>query len=306
MKNTALSWLACPVCRGALLEQETALFCPRDNVIYPIEDGIIRLLPEGQRAAAGIFAAEYQARREAQGWRRLEAWEMSALPAVSPAGWDKIYWPARWQSYQAFSRWLAEFEASQPGGLRVVDMGAGVGWLAARLVEKGRQVLAIDLSCDDSFGLGAARRLRQEREAEFVLVQADIEAPPVQPGSVDLLVYNASLHYAGDIAGCLAAGATTLRQGGAMVIMDSPISTGPVTAVPQPPPGIDAPAPEVGESQRGRHLPNQEVFQALSAAGLVYDIIAVRRGLRWQLRQFRTRLFGVAVFDLPLIVARPV
>ncbi len=306
MKDTALSWLACPVCRGALQEQETALFCPRDNIIYPIEDSIIRLLPEGQRAAAGTFAAEYQARREAQGWRRLEAWEMSALPAVSPAGWDKIYWPARRQSYQAFSRWLAEFEASQPGGLRVVDLGAGVGWLAARLAEKRHQVIALDLNCDDSFGLGAARRLRQERGTDFALVQADIDAPPVQPDSVDLLVYNASLHYSADIAGCLATGAKTLRQGGAIVIMDSPISTGPVTAVPQPPPDIDEPAPEVGESRRGRHLPNEEVFQALRAAGLVYDIIAVRRGLRWQLRQLRTRLFGVAVFDLPLIVARPV
>lgn len=304
MKDTIISWLACPVCQGVLQEQDAALFCLHDNIIYPIEDGIIRLLPEGQRAAAGTFATDYLARREAQGWRRLEAWEMSALPAVSPAGWDKIYWPARRQSYQAFSRWLEEFENSRPGVLRVVDMGAGIGWLAVRLAEKSHQVVAIDLSCDDSFGLGAARRLRQERDAEFVLVQADIEAPPVQPGSVDLLVYNASLHYAQDIAGCLGAGAMTLRRGGAIVIMDSPISTGPVTAVAQPPPGIDAPASETSESRRGRHLPNEEVFQAISAAGLEYDIIPVRRGLRWQLRQFRTRLFGVAVFDLPLIVAR--
>lgn len=305
MKNTILSWLACPVCRGALQEQDAMLFCSKDKIDYPIEDGIIRLLPEQQRAAADTYAAEYRSRREAQGWRRLETWEMSALPTVSPAGWDKIYWPERRQSYRAFSRWLEDFGIDQPGGLRVVDMGAGVGWLAARLAEKSHQVVALDLSNDDSFGLGAARRLKQERAANFILAQADIEAPPVQPGSVDLIVYNASLHYAQDIAGCLKAGAARLRQGGAIIIMDSPISRGPVTAVPQPPPGIDAPDSESNAYRRGRHLPNAEVFQALSTAGLTYNITRVRRGFRWQLRQFRTRLFGIAIFDLPLIIARP-
>jgi hypothetical protein len=78
-----------------------------------------------------------------------------------------------------------------------------------------------------------------------------------------------------------------------------------VTAVKEPPPGNGAPLAEPSESRRGRHLPNQEVFQALSAAGLLYESVRVRRGLRWRLRQLRTRLFGIAVFDLPLIVARP-
>lgn len=305
MNDTMLSQLACPVCGGALERQETALFCPRDNNSYPIEDGIIRLLPETSRATADAFAEEYRARREEQGWRRLEAWEMASLPAVSPAGWDKIYWPVRQQSTRAFTRWLEQFEASQPGPLRIVDLGAGVGWLAAQLAERGHEVAALDFSCGDSFGLGAAERLRQEKGLDIILAQADIEAPPLQPGSVDLLIYNASLHYAENITGCLAAGAAALQQGGALVIMDSPISTGPVTAVQGTAPGSDEQNGATSTPRRGRHLPNQEVFQALSAAGLVYDIIPVRRGLRWGLRQLRTRLFGVAVFELPLIIARP-
>ena len=309
MNNDVPSWLGCPVCQKALSQQENNLYCPNDDLSFPLQDGIFRLMSPEQRQEADAFAEEYRDRREEQGWRSLTAEEMAALPTIPPGGWDKIYWPVRHKSFQIFMRWFKQDIDGRTGPLRVVDMGAGVGWLAGRLALEANELVelvALDLSSDDAFGLGAAGRLRQELELPLTLVQGDIERPPFQRQSVDLLIYNASLHYAGDVAACLASAATLLRPDGAVVIMDSPISTGPVTAMSGPPPGVGAKVEKKKTGRSGRPLPNEKVTQALTEAGLTYEITSVRRGLRWQVRQLRMRLFGLAIFELPIIIARRV
>lgn len=297
-------WLGCPLCQGPLQHRNGGAYCPKDGLTFPVEDGIWRMIPPDQQAAADAYAERYRTRRESQGWGRLEALQMAALPDISPPGWDKIYWPVRRQSYRALTSWLKKFGDSYDRPLRVVDMGAGVGWLASRLAVLGHDLVALDINCDDAFGLQAADRLRRELSADMSLVQGDIEKPPFQQASVDLLIYNASLHYASDVKGCLAHAATILQEGGGLVIMDSPISRGPVTAVYEASPGDETSGDNNANRRLGRHLPRVEVTEALSEAGFSYDISRVRRGLRWQLRQWRTRLFGVAVFDLPLVTAR--
>ena len=301
------SWLGCPVCQQSLVQRENSLYCPDDDLSFPLQDGIFRLIPPEQQEEADAYAEEYREQREEQGWRSLTAEEMAALPTVPPRGWDKIYWPVRHKSFQTLMRWFKQEIDGRSPSLRVVDMGAGVGWLAGRLaMVAGEQVelVALDLSRDDAFGLGAAGRLRQELEIPLTLVQGDIERPPFQHKSVDLLIYNASLHYAGDVVACLASAATLLRPGGAVVIMDSPISTGPITAISQPPPGVEAGGETIKEGRSGRPLANEMVAQALTEAGLDYELTKVGRGLRWQVRQLRMRVFGLAIFELPIIIAK--
>jgi hypothetical protein len=46
------------------------------------------------------------------------------------------------------------------------------------------------------------------------------------------------------------------------------------------------------------------VAQALTEAGLDYELTKVGRGLRWQVRQLRMRVFGLAIFELPIIIAK--
>jgi len=95
--------------------------------------------------------------------------------------------------------------------------------LAGRLAADNHLVVALDLSCDDAFRLGAAGRLSRYLGLPIVLVQGAIEEPPFQPNQVDLLTYNASLHYAENIEGCLKTGARLLGPDGFLVIMDSPV-----------------------------------------------------------------------------------
>lgn len=289
------TWLGCPVCRGLLERTETGLYCPNDEIVFPLQDGIYRLLPLDEREAADAYAEKYREQREAQGWRPLTGDELAALPEKAPTGWDRIYWPVRQQSFEALLAWLATLEAPTEGSIRIVDMGAGFGWLAARLAARDYEVVALDLSADDAFGLGAVRQLADRLSAPPILVQGDIDRPPLQQGQVDLLIYSASLHYAADLAACLKAAASTLRPGGTLVIMDTPVLTGDFTALP----------PAEGEPVRkGRQVPLSELEQALDEAGLAYEIRQLGRGWRWTLRQWRIRFFGGVGFDLPFIVAR--
>ena len=158
-------------------------------------------------------------------------------------------------------------------------------------------VVALDLICDEAFGLGAARPMSQESERTLTLVQGDIEQPPFSPRSADLLIYNSSLHYAGDLGRCLVAGAQTLRPGGALIIMDSPVVYGSVTAVP-------AEGEKSQKQRRGRQLSEEELSQALAQAGLQSETVPVGRGFRWRLSRLRMRFMGLVPFELPLIYTR--
>lgn len=291
------AWLACPLCRGTLSQVADGFYCSEHDLIFPSQDGILRMLPPAERETAAEFAAEYRRRREEQGWRPLTVDELTALPEIIPAGWDRLYWPTRYQSFGVLDEWIKALTVEKEDPLRLVDMGAGFAWLGGRYAAAGHTVVALDLSCDEAFGLGAARPLSQRPGQSLTLVQGDIERPPLQPQSIDLLIYNASLHYAGDLGRCLTAGAETLRPGGALIIMDSPVVYGAVTAV-----------PAEGEGQQswrgGRQLAEEELTRALAQAGLRSETLAVGRGFRWRLSRLRMRLMGLAPFELPLIVAR--
>ncbi len=295
-RTTTLEWLGCPVCQGPLNQTATGLYCPADGLDFPLQDGIYRLLPPGELEAAEAYAAQYRQQREAQGWRSLAAGELAALPEQAPDGWDPLYWPTRRQSYRALLAWLEEAESPADSPSRTVVLGAGAGWLAGRLAGRGHQVVALDLSADDAFGLGAAHEAADAFAQPFLLVQGDMESPPIRPGQVDFVIYSASLHYAVDLQRCLANSAALLRPAGALVINDTPILTGDVTPLP---PDEDRPP------RRGRQLPLVELDQALTGAGLDFEIYQVSRGWRWAIRQWRIRFFGGVSFNLPLIIARP-
>jgi SAM-dependent methyltransferase len=294
-EKTLPEWLGCPVCQGPLDRTKTSLHCPADSLDFPLQDGIFRLLPPGEREAAGAYAEEYRQQREAQGWRPLAAEELSALPDKAPAGWDPLYWPARRQSFATLSTWLETVDQPAGNPLRVVDMGAGFGWLAGRLAARGYEVVALDLSDDDAFGLGAVRETAGDYARPPLLAQGDVERPPLQPGQVDLLIFNASLHYAVDLKKCLRSAAELLRPGGAMIIMDTPVLVGDFTAL-QPAEGQPL--------RRGRQLPLAELEQALTAARLDFESRQLKRGWRWSMRQWRIRFFGGPGFTLPFIIAR--
>jgi ubiquinone/menaquinone biosynthesis C-methylase UbiE len=105
------------------------------------------------------------------------------------------------------------------GPIRVLDLGAGCGWLSHRLASLGHSVVAVDLQDDELDGLGACRYY----SAPFTAVQADIDALPFAPAQFDLAVFEGSLHYSADPIATLAEAKRMLAPGGVLAVMDSPM-----------------------------------------------------------------------------------
>jgi SAM-dependent methyltransferase len=102
----------------------------------------------------------------------------------------------------AFDRWL-------PSG-PVVELGVGTGVIAAALTNSRRRPVGVDLSAP--MLANAAERLPGR------VVQGDVLAPPIRPGSVAAVVAVHVLHLVRDLAGALGAAAGLLRPRGRLLI----------------------------------------------------------------------------------------
>ncbi|MGQ0797646.1 MAG: methyltransferase domain-containing protein, partial [Methanobacteriota archaeon] len=107
--------------------------------------------------------------------------------------------------------------------------GCGMGWLAARLAALGLETFAIDIVLDEVLGLKAAGAYL-ESGVYFERVQGELDRPPFRGGSMDLVICNASFHYAPDPDAVVDQADRVLRPGGAFVILNSPVHEDPRSA----------------------------------------------------------------------------
>jgi SAM-dependent methyltransferase len=172
--------------------------------------------------ALARFRAEYGAHRAAEGRGAGGTAELLALPYLA-SGPTAAQWRIRARTYDAFAaRVLAPMarEAGRP--LRILDLGAGNGWLCYRASRLGHHPTAVDVRDDAVDGLGAAAGYAAYLPRPFARVAASFDDLPVADGSHDLAVFNASLHYALDLAATLREAARVVRRGGRIVVLDSP------------------------------------------------------------------------------------
>jgi ubiquinone/menaquinone biosynthesis C-methylase UbiE len=103
----------------------------------------------------------------------------------------------------------------------ILDLGSGSGtdaFIAAYLTGPAGRVIGVDMT---DAQLAKARRLAAEagvRQASFV--KGLIEAPPVEPGSVDVVISNGVVNLAPEKATVFRAAAEALRPGGRLAIAD--------------------------------------------------------------------------------------
>jgi SAM-dependent methyltransferase len=185
--------LACPDCGGGLEVSGPGLRCRRDGTPFPIERGIPLLFPSRRPAQAQVLAEEFT------------RWWTAAGPHHPRQ---------RLRVHRAVAR------LAGPGRQRVAcDVGAGSGSLAALLAAAGWSTYALDV---DAAALGQAKRAG---EGPFP-VAGLLEAPPFQPGSLDLAVLCSSLQYASDAEAALGRWARCLRPGGRMLLALTPLHRG--------------------------------------------------------------------------------
>jgi SAM-dependent methyltransferase len=173
-------------------------------------------------AEARAFRVAYAEHRAREGRGPLAAAELLALPYLDRGPFARE-WQVRARSFDAFVREVLEPLARLRGGrLRVLDLGAGNGWISYRMVQRGHRAVALDVRTDSVDGLGAATAYRPHLPALFARVAASFERIPFAACAFDLAVFNASLHYARELAGVVREAARVLRPGGRLVVLDSP------------------------------------------------------------------------------------
>jgi ubiquinone/menaquinone biosynthesis C-methylase UbiE len=128
-------------------------------------------------------------------------------------------WAVRARSYEAFVRHLL-LPAKRP--LRILDLGAGNGWLCHRVARLGHKAVALDVREDDIDGLGAARQLLDKDPDLFTCLAASFDELPLPPDQFDITLFNASLHYATDLGRVLSEARRVTKSGGTLTILDSP------------------------------------------------------------------------------------
>lgn len=125
---------------------------------------------------------------------------------------DRVYGPGR--SWQAFGHLLLRILPP----LTVADLGAGEGLLSELLARRCKKVIAVDNS-EKIVAFGAAKAKKNNlKNLEFRL--GDLQNPPVETESVDLVILSQALHHAQEPAKAIAAAHHILKTAGQVMILD--------------------------------------------------------------------------------------
>jgi SAM-dependent methyltransferase len=183
---------------------------------------------------------------------------------------------------------LAEIES----GDVVLDLGSGSGtdaFLAARAATDGL-VIGVDMTDEQ---LAKSAELADDAEIGNVEFRRGlIEAPPVEPGSVDCVISNGVINLSPDKPAVFAAAAKALRSGGRLAIAD-------IVSARELPEGITCDA-SLWAACIGGAMQRDRYEEAIKAAG--FEILAVRVNEEYRFISDRadnaTQKYGVVSISL--------
>jgi SAM-dependent methyltransferase len=168
------------------------------------------------------FLDDYVKIRHAEGRGSMDAAYYLALPFLDITGKLQDQWTIRAKSFRFLEKLVLPVIEHELGGtLRIADLGAGNCWLSYRLALRGHRPIAIDILGDALDGLAAGRHYQEH--ASFPRVNAEFDDLPFAGGSLDVAIYNASIHYSTDYRRTLGEIRRCLRPGGWFLIVDSPV-----------------------------------------------------------------------------------
>jgi len=218
--------LRCPVCKYGfrnIASERVRLICSVCGFLISEVDGIVRTLPPESKSRFEKFACNYQNVRTKEGWGSAAPDYYLALPFTDLTGKHEWIWRIRARTLlYVQNRILPNVSSRTSSGLRVLDIGAGNGWLSYRLAELGHFPVAVDLLDDDRDGLGAARHYLTQLQQKFPRFQAEMDCLPFESDQFDIAIFNASFHYSADYERTLREAMRCLRASGLVIIADTP------------------------------------------------------------------------------------
>lgn len=207
--------LQCPRCRADL----GGLDCGRCGFRMRVCRGIIEGLPPERVDHYARFVEDYERIRSEEGRGSRKEDFYLALPYKDTSGRNTGQWKIRGRSYKC----LIE-DVLKPLGqcARILDLGAGNGWMSYRLALAGFRPVAVDLLTNERDGLAAAVHYHGYLNEPFPRFQAEMTRLPFGKEQFDAIVFNASFHYSEDYEASLREALRCLRIGGKVIISDSP------------------------------------------------------------------------------------
>ena len=196
--------LACPDCRAPLLRTSDGLRLrcpdghgPLEGGGFPIEGGIPRLLPAGERGSAEQRTVEAFERQ----WRDFGALE-------------KIFGksPEEMAANLVGARMGSRIDAAWYPGRTVLDAGCGHGRYLHAFRSLGARVVGLDI------GRGPEEVGLQPIPGELEVVQGSVLAPPFQETTFDLVFSDGVIHHTPDAHAAFLALARLVKPGGALYV----------------------------------------------------------------------------------------
>jgi SAM-dependent methyltransferase len=262
-----------------------------------LRDGIWCALPPQRVDHFRKFIAEYEFIRAAEGRGSTQAEYYLSLPYKDLSGRNSYQWAIRAHTFQTIkNRILKPLARLHRRPLKILDLGAGNGWMSYCLALQGHLPVAVDLVINDLDGLGAAIHYRTQLRSLFPRIQAELDRLPLASSRFDVAIFNASFHYSEDYQRTLAEAVRCTRPGGSVVIADTPWyeeEDSGQRMVAEKHERFAAMYGFPSDSVRSLEYLTPDRLNRLEASfGLKWSCIRPFYGVRWALRPLRAKLKG--------------
>lgn len=209
--------LCCPRCR-VTMDGDT---CPRCSLQIEMQHGIALALAPERTEYHAPFTNAYEAIRRAEGRGSTTDDFYLRLPWEDLSGRNEWQWRIRGRSFDYLMTHVLPLHAARDCRA-VLDAGAGNCWLSFRLSRAGYRPVTVDLSLDDRDGLQAAEHYRGMLPDLFPRFQAEMDRLPFADGQFDIVIFNASFHYAENAEVTLGEALRCLKSSGRVIVVDTP------------------------------------------------------------------------------------
>ncbi|MBI5686309.1 MAG: class I SAM-dependent methyltransferase [Verrucomicrobia bacterium] len=179
--------LACPNCKTKL----ELLKCRSCGFEGTVADGMVYLHKNDE--------SWVKCQKEKEGW--LKVYKQGGLYMEND---DHFFLPDGRPHLKSFYKnvmiHLSKFfSREEVCGKTILDLGAGIGWVANLLSKRHAQVVALECNDDLLVGLGRANKLMEHDGTCFDLVVGDMEDIPLIDRAVDMVLMVDALHHFEDL-----------------------------------------------------------------------------------------------------------
>lgn len=177
-----------------------------------IENPEVKPIIDAAMTTLGEVPASIEDRQQLKATLRKRSQDAQAYFNKIAGKLGKAYCPGRtWSAVgPLFSQLVPEVD--------IADLGAGEGWLTLMLAQQARHVIAVDNS--RKMVEFACQQLKERKINNVEYRLGDLEKPPIDPSSVDIVVFSQALHHAENPSEAVRNAAALLRPGGKLVILD--------------------------------------------------------------------------------------